>query len=117
MSRHLVGDAKSWTRTVERALPFMVNRIEYLFSADDPVYGSEVVFRVSSATVEGETYGVRVYQSTSGEQSVTCTCVGSFHGRRCWHAAAALMRCGIVTLEVEVKPEHEAVAIEAIAAD
>jgi hypothetical protein len=117
MSRHLVGDAKSWTRTVERALPFMVNRIEYLFSADDPVYGSEVVFRVSSATVEGETYGVRVYQSTSGEQSVSCTCVGSFHGRRCWHAAAALMRCGIVTVDVPPTPDNTAVAIEAIAAD
>lgn len=117
MSRQLVGDPQAWTRTVERALPFMTNRVEYLFAADDAVYGSEVVFRVSSATVEGETYGVRVYQTPAGERSVSCTCEGSFRGRRCWHAAAALMRCGIVTLEVEVAPAHECTTIEAMAAD
>jgi hypothetical protein len=117
MSRHLVGSPESWKRTVERALPFMCNRTEYLFSADDAVYGSEVVFRVQSATTEGETYGVRVYQALDGTQSVSCTCEGSFHGRRCWHAAAALLRCGVVTQEVEVSKQNEAVAIEAIAAD
>jgi hypothetical protein len=117
MFRHLVGSPQSWKHTVERAIPFMCNRTEYLFSADDAVYGSEVVFRVQSATTEGETYGVRVYQALNGEQSVSCTCIGSFNGRRCWHAAAALMRCGIVTLEMEVSKENENVAIEAMAAD
>jgi hypothetical protein len=117
MSRHLVGNPDTWKRTVERALPFMTNRVEYLFAHDDAVSGSEVIFRVSSATVEGETYGVRVYQTLDGERSVSCTCVGSFHGRRCWHAAAALMRCGIVTLEIPPTPANTAVAIEAIAAD
>ncbi len=113
----MVGCPESWQRVAERAVSLMINRTEFVFSNDDAEFGSEVLFRVTSATEEGEHYAVRVLQDLAGVQSVKCTCQASFHGRRCWHAAAALIRCGLVSMVVDVSPVHEAVQIEAIAAD
>ena len=117
MSRHLVGNPNSWQRVAERAVSLMINRTEFVFSNDDVEFGSEALLRVTSATEEGAHYAVRVLQDLTGVHSVKCTCQASFYGRRCWHAAAALIRCGIVSMQVEVAPANEHVVIELIAAD
>ena len=63
----------------------------------DAVTGHESLVLVTSATVEGERYAVRVVEA-AGVVSARCTCPCGQHAKHvCWHIGAALIRLGLHT--------------------
>lgn len=108
-----VGDPVLWRAAAKRAAVLAVNRTVFLTCEDDPERGQEALFCVASATQEGEHYVVRVLTDPAGSTSVGCSCQAAVNARKCWHAAAALLQCGLLRVPPPSRPEPTEAAVAA----
>ena len=94
----------AWQRAVERAIANGYER-RVTFDAAARVNGFEVDFVVRSASRPGREYFVQLLV-TDGKREAICDCIAGSRGVICWHAAAAALIAGMLTLpEPEPDPE------------